>query len=78
MCTSEVNYFYSFNFTTLCSQIDFLVAEGASFGATPTPSLSINVKVEELDKRSTYMVDKTKKFMSLTVSCVEAVMVCSI
>ena len=62
----------------LCSQIDHLVAEGTSFGATPPPNLSIDVKVEELDKRSTYLVDKTKKFMSLTVSCVEVVVVCSI
>ena len=60
-------FFVIFFFKLFC-QIDFLVAEGDSFSTTPSPTLSTDVKVEDLDKRSALLVEKTKKFHTLTVS----------
>ena len=54
-----------FNFLHL--QIGRLVAEGGSFGSTPAPSVSITLKVEDVDKKSAALADDSKKLSHLTV-----------
>ena len=45
------------------------MSEGSSFGSSPKLSVSVDLKVEDLDKRSTSLADETKKLSRLTVSC---------
>jgi hypothetical protein len=49
------------------SQIGSLVAEGHSIGSTPAPSVSITLKVEDLDKKSAALAEETKKLSHIKV-----------
>ena len=57
------------------SQIGHLVMEGGKFGASPCPSISINVRVDDLDKKSGSLADDAKKLSKLTVSQYSRVLV---
>ena len=52
----------------LSLQIVRLVVDGGNFGSSPCPNVSINVRVEELDKKSAALVDEAKKLSRLSVS----------
>ena len=43
------------------------MAEGGSFGSTSAPSVSINLKPDNFNKKSAALVDDTKKLSNLTV-----------
>ena len=45
------------------------MSEGSSFGSSPKLSASVDLKVEDLDKRSTSLADEAKKLSRLVVSC---------
>ena len=43
------------------------MVEGSSFGSASAPSVSITLKVEDLDKKSSALADDAKKMSHLTV-----------
>ena len=67
MCALGVCALRALIYNEFYIQIGSLVAEGSSFGSTPAPSVSINLKPDDFNKKSASLVDDTKKLSNLTV-----------